>query len=72
MKATKTVTCTSLHVGGSVKTLTEYGLQCTQRRPNQTTELLSGGHCFAKNNASSRMESALSGVHKWWHINPIC
>ena len=72
MKVTKTVNCIPLHAGGSVIALTEYGLQCAQRQPNQTTELLSDGHCIAKNNASSRMESALSGVHKWWHMNPIC
>jgi len=27
MKVTKTVTCTSLHASGSMKTLTEYGLE---------------------------------------------
>ena len=50
MEVTKTATCTSLHAGRSSKTPTEYGWQCAQRRPNQTTELLSDGHCFAKNN----------------------
>ncbi len=69
MKVTKTVTCTSLHAGRSSKTPAEYGLQCAQRRPNQTTVLLLDGLCFAKNNASSRMESALSGVRRWWHID---
>jgi hypothetical protein len=53
MKVTKTVNYTPLHAGGSVIALTEYGLQCAQRQPNQTTELLSDGHCIAKNNASS-------------------